>query len=63
MLMHGKSDSVVPVSQTERMAKALEKAGKRYGFVTLPGDDHWLLRSETRVRVLTELGMFLENEL
>jgi dipeptidyl aminopeptidase/acylaminoacyl peptidase len=45
------------------MAKALEKAGKRYGFVTLPGDDHWLLRSETRVRVLTELGMFLENEL
>ena len=33
------------------------------GELTLPGDDHWLLRSDTRVRVLTELGMFLENEL
>jgi dipeptidyl aminopeptidase/acylaminoacyl peptidase len=41
------------------MQKALKKLDKPHAFVKLPGEDHWLSRSETRLRVLKELETFL----
>jgi dipeptidyl aminopeptidase/acylaminoacyl peptidase len=63
LLLHGADDTVVPISQAEKMAKALEKSGKRYHLVKLPGEDHWLSRSDTRIRVLKELETFLAANL
>lgn len=37
--------------------------GKPHRFVELPGEDHWLSRSESRVRVLTEMETFLAEHL
>ena len=59
LLLHGVDDSVVPIDQSEKMAKALEKAGKPVRFVKLQGEDHWLSRSDTRLQVLKELDAFL----
>jgi dipeptidyl aminopeptidase/acylaminoacyl peptidase len=52
MLIHGKDDTVVPFSQSTNMADALRHAGKAVEFVTLPGEDHWLSKSETRLMML-----------
>lgn len=59
LLLHGSSDTVVPPVQTQVMFKALQAHGKPYKFVELPGEDHWLSRSDTRIRVLTEMETFL----
>jgi dipeptidyl aminopeptidase/acylaminoacyl peptidase len=59
LLLHGVDDSVVPIAQSDRMAKALEKAGKSVKFVKLAGEDHWLSRGDTRLQVLKELDAFL----
>jgi dipeptidyl aminopeptidase/acylaminoacyl peptidase len=63
LLVHAVDDTVVPLSQSEKMAKALEKAGKPASLVKLPGEDHWLSRSDTRIRVLKELETFLASNL
>jgi dipeptidyl aminopeptidase/acylaminoacyl peptidase len=63
LLLHGVDDSVVPIAQSERMAKALERVGKPVTFIKLPGEDHWLSRGETRLQVLQELEKFLAQYL
>ncbi|RYZ13847.1 MAG: S9 family peptidase [Alphaproteobacteria bacterium] len=60
MLIHGRDDSVVDVEQSRMMADALKKAGKPYEFIELNGEDHWLSRTETRQRMLTETIRFLQ---
>jgi dipeptidyl aminopeptidase/acylaminoacyl peptidase len=40
---------VVPIDQSQAMARALKAAGKPVEFVTLPGADHWLLHEDTRL--------------
>jgi acetyl esterase/lipase len=52
LLLHGVDDTVVPVTQAEAMARALQEGGKPHTLSKLPGEDHWLSRSEMRVRVL-----------
>ncbi len=59
LLIHGGEDTVVPIMQSQLMANALKAAGKPYSFAKLDSEDHWLSRSETRVRVLQELEAFL----
>lgn len=59
LLIHGVDDTVVPIAQSERMHAALKAAGKPVEFVKLNGEDHWLSRSGTRVRMLEELERFL----
>lgn len=59
LLIHGKDDTVVPIEQSRVMAEALRRAGKPVEFVELPGEDHWLSRSETRRRMLVETVGFL----
>ncbi len=61
MLIHGKDDTTVPYDQSARLAKALEKLGKPYEFVTLAKEDHYLSRSETRLQMLTSSVAFLRH--
>lgn len=63
LLLHGVQDTVVPVGQSRAMAKALQAAGKPHTYVELPGEDHWLSRTATRVRVLQETERFLAAHL
>jgi dipeptidyl aminopeptidase/acylaminoacyl peptidase len=63
LLIHGVDDTIVPITQSEAMARALAGVGKRHTLVELSGEDHWLSRSETRVRVLKELDAFLAEHL
>ena len=41
--------------------RILIKAGKPVDFVTLAGEDHWLSRSETRLKMLQATVDFLEK--
>jgi len=63
LLLHASNDTVVPFYQSTGMAHALSGAHKSVQLVTLPGDDHWLLRSETRSRMLREVEKFLAAHL
>ena len=61
LLIHGKDDTVVRYDQSQAMADALRKAGKPVNFVTLDGEDHWLSRGATRLKMLTETVAFVEK--
>ena len=47
LLVHGTSDTAVPVAQTMRMVDALNRAGKPYDLIVLPEWGHW--ENDTRV--------------
>ena len=60
LLIHGVDDTVVPISQSQRMARALETAQRPYELIELPGEDHWMMTSSaSSIRTLTELERFL----
>lgn len=63
LLLHGVNDSVVPIAQSRAMAKELKALDKPHTLIELPGEDHWLSRSESRTRVLTEMETFLARHL
>lgn len=63
LLLHGSGDAVVPIEQSELMALALARAGKRHVFVRIDGEDHWMSTGPMRVRVLTETERFLQTHL
>lgn len=63
LLMHASNDTVVPFTQSEAMAHALESMHKPVTLVTLPAEDHWLSRSDTRTQMLRELEKFLAAHL
>jgi dipeptidyl aminopeptidase/acylaminoacyl peptidase len=63
LLIHGVNDTVVPIMQSQIMANALEESGKTHAFVKLEGEDHWLSRSDTRIRLLQEIDAFLARYL
>lgn len=52
LLIHGKDDLVVPFEQSRAMEAALQAAGKPVELLALPGEDHWLSRSATRMTML-----------
>jgi dipeptidyl aminopeptidase/acylaminoacyl peptidase len=59
LLIHGRDDTVVPFEQSSVMVDAMRRAGKDVEFVTLAHEDHWLSRSETRLRMLQASVAFL----
>jgi acetyl esterase/lipase len=61
LLVHGKDDTVVQYEQSNAMARALRAAGKPVEFVTLPGEDHWLSKSATRLAMLQAAVTFIEH--
>ena len=63
LLIHGTEDTVVPIEQSRLMAHALQESGKPVELIELPGEDHWLSQSATRIRMLTELERFLAKYL
>jgi dipeptidyl aminopeptidase/acylaminoacyl peptidase len=63
LLVHGTNDIVVPISQSESFARALEEAGKPHRFIRLEGEDHWLSGAASRLRMLQELERFLGEHL
>jgi dipeptidyl aminopeptidase/acylaminoacyl peptidase len=63
LIIYGTGDGVVPNEQSEKMAHALQAAGKVVDVVKLPGEDHWLSRSDTRIEVLRQLESFLKKHI
>ena len=63
LLIHSKSDEIVPVSQSERMHRALKRAGKDVELIELDGDDHYLSFGETRTQALQATVRFIEENL
>jgi dipeptidyl aminopeptidase/acylaminoacyl peptidase len=63
LLMHAADDTVVPESQSQNMSRALSSVRKDVSYIKLPGEDHWLSQSVTRVQVLKELEKFLDVNL
>ena len=63
LLMHGDRDSTVPYAQSRAMAEAMTAAGKPVEFVTFEGQDHYLLKSAPRTKLLETLGAFLAKNL
>ena len=61
LMIHGRDDTVVPIAHSRKMAEALRRAGKPVEFVELPGEDHWLSRGETRLKMLQAEVAFLEK--
>ena len=61
LLLHGDDDTVVPPRQSQRMARALRRAGREVEYVELDGEDHWLSRNETRLTMLREISRFLDR--
>jgi dipeptidyl aminopeptidase/acylaminoacyl peptidase len=48
------------MEQSRIMASALRAAGKPHEMIELEGEDHWLSRADTRLRMLTESLRFIE---
>ena len=63
LLIHGRDDSVVPISQSRNMARALRRADKEVELIELDGEDHWLSRADTRQEMLEALDGFLAEHL
>ncbi len=63
LLIHGRDDTVVSITQSRVMADAMRKAGKRVQVVELDGEDHWLSRARTRAEMLGAIEAFLATQL
>lgn len=61
LLVHGRSDTVVPMIQTLMMRDALTAAGKSVTLVQLDAEDHFLRREKTRTEMLSVLYAFLDR--
>ena len=62
ILIHGRDDSIVPASQPESMARALEGAGVVHRCLVLSGEGHGFRRSESvRVALEAELRFYVET--
>ena len=63
LLVHGTADRSVPVEQSQDMAKALKRAGKRHEYIELKDGDHFLSRNSHRLRFFAALERFLAESL
>lgn len=61
LLAHGDLDQNVSFEQSQKMASALEGAGKKVEFLQYKGLDHQLANSTARAELLTHLGTLLEQ--
>jgi acetyl esterase/lipase len=64
LLIHGDSDGLVPLSQSELLADALAQAGARQELVTVEGGDHAFFFAEDQVAGLLDTAVaFFKKEL
>jgi dipeptidyl aminopeptidase/acylaminoacyl peptidase len=62
LLVHGLEDTVVPPSQAQVMAEALERRGIRHVLLAFPDEGHGFRRPESIRRALeVELSFYLET--
>jgi len=59
LLIHGRSDVVVPFEQSEIMLRALGGEGPNVHLIAFDGEDHSLSGQQARTRMLTETTAFL----
>ncbi len=62
LLVHGRINLSVPVTQSRQMAEKLKRAGKVVRFVEQPLADHHLSRTEERLQFLQEMTVFLPRD-
>ncbi len=63
LLMHGEDDATVLINQSEEMEEALQHAGKKVTFISIPKETHYLQSASSRIKVLAELGKFLKENI
>jgi len=59
LIVHGKKDRTVPVSQSRLLAKRLKDAGKNVTYIEQPEGDHHFSREADRLEFLKALEAFL----
>jgi len=59
LIVHGKADKRVPVSQSRMMVAALKAAGKPVNYIEQPLGDHHFTRAEDRLEFLKAMTAFL----
>ncbi|MEE3326816.1 MAG: S9 family peptidase [Myxococcota bacterium] len=60
LLFHGDEDINVRLTQSEKMHKALKKAGKEVTFIEYEEVEHSLRRNTIRIDMLSRMGVFLD---
>ncbi|MDB5468675.1 MAG: hypothetical protein JWR84_235 [Caulobacter sp.] len=63
LLMHAELDTDVPMEQARVMERGLKNVGQSPPFVLLEGDDHYLSKSRSRIKFLSETEAFLGKHL
>ena len=63
LLIGARDDTVVPVSQTDEMARALKAKGKAVTLLDLRHGGNSLTLSSERIKALTAIGAFLQRHL
>jgi dipeptidyl aminopeptidase/acylaminoacyl peptidase len=64
LLIHGDSDGLVPLSQSELLADALAQAGAQQELITTEGGDHCFFFAEDQLdRILRTAVSFFAKEL
>ncbi len=61
LVIHGKNDPRVPVSETEQIVEALESRGKAVKAVIFEDEGHGLTKLRNRIRAYSEAVEFLEE--
>ncbi|HEX8232543.1 MAG TPA: alpha/beta fold hydrolase [Caulobacteraceae bacterium] len=63
LMIYSAQDTTVPPEQSKAMHARLKEAGKASELVELPGDDHHLMTSASRIRLLAATEAFLAKNL
>jgi dipeptidyl aminopeptidase/acylaminoacyl peptidase len=61
LLIHGRKDVTVDHGQSARMYAAMQDAGKKVEFVSIPLADHYFTREADRLTLLTAIEAFLRK--
>jgi dipeptidyl aminopeptidase/acylaminoacyl peptidase len=61
LLLHGTDDTVVPIEQSQEMARALKAAGKEVTFTTYNGQTHWELDEAARIAMMQAAMDFIQK--
>lgn len=63
LLIHGQRDKVVDFEQSDDFFDALKSADKNVQLIELKGEGHYLLKNESRIKMLTAIDEFLNKYL
>jgi acetyl esterase/lipase len=63
LLLHGRSDRLIPCSQSERLRDALERTGSSVEFEAFDADHSWLGAPEVAAKALDRTISFLQQHL